>query len=110
MQIVFNVKLPATVKKKKAWFVSSCPILDVHSQGETKEKALKNLVEALRLFFISCYERGTLDEVLRSCGFKPIAKGAIRPERFSKKYESVNVPLPFQTTHGTRAGSHQCHA
>ena len=105
MQIVFKVILPAQVKKKGKWYVSSCPLLDVFSQGETKGKALKNLIEALRGFLISCYERGTLDEVLKDCGFKPIAKGEFKVVPFPQKYETVSVPLPFNAplrSHSTR--------
>ncbi len=107
MQVEIRLKLPATVKKKRGWFVSCCPVLDVCSQGETKEKALENLVEAIRLFLISCYERGTLEDVLRDCGFEPIEKKTIRIKPFSKRYESIDVPLPFQIKH--KNGTHRCH-
>lgn len=96
MQVTLNFKLPAQVKKKGKYYVSCCPVLDVYSQGETKELALENLAEALRLFLISCFERGVLDEVLRDCGFQPIeVKGPVKVRPFPKKYESVNVSLPF---------------
>ncbi|MBF0103493.1 MAG: hypothetical protein HQK77_21540 [Desulfobacterales bacterium] len=61
--------LPIKIKKRKKWFVSSCPILDVCSQGETEDHAKKNLIEALSLFLTSCYERNTLEAVLKECGF-----------------------------------------
>lgn len=67
----FNVRVPACVKPEGTWFISSCPLLDVSSQGKTEEEALKNLAEALHLFFQSCYDRGTLDEVLKGSGFEP---------------------------------------
>ncbi|MBI4525724.1 MAG: type II toxin-antitoxin system HicB family antitoxin [Deltaproteobacteria bacterium] len=96
MQVTFVVKLPATVKKKGRFYISCCPILDVYSQGETEGKALRNLKEALKLFFISCFDRGTLDEVLKNCGFKPIEKRVVKVQPFPKKYRSVQVPLPFK--------------
>ena len=106
MQIIFNVELPAQVKREGKWYISCCPILDVCSQGETKEKALNNLIEALRLFLISCFERGTLDEVLRECGFEPVdVKGPIKEKPFPKRFESVNVPLPFYL----KGGQRHCH-
>jgi len=106
MQIIFTIQLPAQVKKSGKWFISSCSILDVHSQGESEKKALNNLVEALRLFLVSCFERGTLDEVLSDCGFTPIeVKGPVKAQPFPKKYKSINVPLPFSLK-----GSHaHCH-
>ncbi len=69
MDLGLEFKLPARVRKKGKWFISSCPRLDVHSQGRTKDEAERNLVDALTSFFISCYERGTLDFVLHDAGF-----------------------------------------
>ena len=50
-------------------YVSHCPVLDVYSQGDSEQEAGANLFEALQLFIQSCYERGTLDAVLKECGF-----------------------------------------
>jgi len=58
-------KVPGRIRKKGKWYISSCPPLDVHSQGHTRDEAEHNLVDALASFLISCYERGTLDEVLQ---------------------------------------------
>ena len=108
MHIVFDVKLPATVKKKKNAYLSCCPILDICSQGSSKNEALKNLSEALQLFLMSCHERGTLDEVLKECGFTPDNRKIARSAKpFPHKYESLNVPLPFMIKN--KGGAHRCH-
>ncbi len=52
----------------KKMILASCHILDIHSQGENEKKAKDNLSEAVYLFIASCYERGTLTEVLEECG------------------------------------------
>jgi predicted RNase H-like HicB family nuclease len=99
MQVTFNVKLPALVKKEKHGriYISSCPVLDVFSQGESRQKALDNLREALQLFFVSCFERGTLDAVLKSAGFRAIGKSSVKKTvPFPRKYASIDLPLPFQ--------------
>lgn len=96
MQVMFSINLPGMVKKSGGYYISSCPVLDVHSQGETQEKALKNLKEALRLFFASCFERGTLDEALKNCGFKLIEKREFKIQPFPRKYKTLKIPLPFQ--------------
>lgn len=108
MQITMRMKLPATVNKKKDWYISCCPILDVYSQGKTKKKALDNLEEALKLFFISCFERGTLDQVMSESGFVPIEKTNKKLVTIPKRYETIDVPLPFMIKphHSTR----DCHA
>jgi len=95
VQVLIHINLPAIVKKKEDHYLSSCPILDVHSQGDTEKQALDHLKEALRLFFTSCFERGTLDEVMRNCGFKPIG-GIAKKVPFPSRYKSIEVPLPFK--------------
>ncbi len=95
--VQFNAKLPAKIIKKRKWYVASCPLLDVHSQGETEAKAKNNLREALTLFFISCFERGTLEDVLKQCGFKavrpPAGHSVKRSSRIGETY--INIPIPF---------------
>lgn len=107
MQVAMTMKVPATVEKKGKYFISCCPILDVCSQGETKKKALDNLVEALSLFFISCYERGTLEKVLNESGFVPAKRVVVRERPFPEKYESLTIPLPFQIKH--KRDTELCH-
>ena len=86
--------LPVKVREADdggACFVSVCPPLDVLSQGETEEAALANLAEALQLFVESCFERGTLEAVLKDCGF-------VLGENNQKVAEDervVRVPLPL---------------
>ena len=43
--------LSAIVTKEREWFVAQCVEVDVASQGETEDEALKNLKEALELHF-----------------------------------------------------------
>ncbi|HZO88437.1 MAG TPA: type II toxin-antitoxin system HicB family antitoxin [Chthonomonadaceae bacterium] len=44
-------KFTAAVWQEGEWFVAQCLEVDVASQGETEEEALKNLQEALHLHF-----------------------------------------------------------
>ncbi len=55
-KMIMTMKLP---------MLSCPPILDVITQGETEEKAKQNLNDALSLFLVSWFERGTLDSVLK---------------------------------------------
>ncbi|MFW6053138.1 MAG: type II toxin-antitoxin system HicB family antitoxin [Desulfosalsimonas sp.] len=88
--IEMTIKLPVSIKKKDKWFIASCPILDVFSQGKTESKARENLADALHLFLISCYERGTLDEVLKESGFRPAKK-----QKGRNFQEYMDIPLNF---------------
>ena len=94
MRVTMELGLPETVRRRGKWYVSSCLPLDVHSQGRTREEARRNLVEALTEFLLSCFERGTLNEVLREAGFVPAAEpGRTKPDRTPA--DTVMVPLPF---------------
>jgi hypothetical protein len=84
------------VLKKKDWYVSSCHILDVVSQGKTQKKASDNLVEALTLFFLTCFERGTLGVVFKNNRFRPIHQLPFKENPIPKRFKSIDVPLPFQ--------------
>lgn len=92
--VQLNMRLPAIIGQKEKWFVAACPILDVVSQGETEEKAKSNLVDALSLFLTSCLEHGTLDAVLKSCGFHTTNKNqtGYKTPVFNNY---IDVPVPF---------------
>jgi len=93
-RIEFMVKVPIKIAKKEGMHISSCPSLDIYSQGGSEAEARNNLGEALRLFITSCFERGTLEAVLRECGFRPLRKAAkATPE--NNKF--ITVPIPFET-------------
>ena len=95
MRIAMEFKVPARIRKKGKWFISSCPLLDVHSQGHTRDEAERNLIDALTSFLIRCYERGTLDEVLREAGFVPVAEARTAETVLAKGDIELTVPLPF---------------
>jgi predicted RNase H-like HicB family nuclease len=91
MQASMEFILPVRVRKKGKWFVSSCQLLDVHSQGRTRAEAERNLRDALSSFLSSCFERGTLEDVLRDSGF--VARAGRKSERRGSR--SVAVPVSF---------------
>ncbi|MFZ2444806.1 MAG: type II toxin-antitoxin system HicB family antitoxin [Syntrophobacteraceae bacterium] len=95
-RIEISLKLPVKIKKKKNnLYVASCPALDVFSQGETSEEARTNIAQALYLFLRSCVERGTLDAVLRECGFTAVMEQGESPriEGAVSEKDYVDVPL-----------------
>ena len=98
-RIRFDLTVPAEVREDEDHFVSFCPALDVYSQGPSEEAALDNLAEALQLFVESCLARGTLDRVLKDCGFEP---EAVEPEPVEDRY-MVHVPLSLVAHEPARA-------
>ena len=104
MQTIIEFKLPFNIKKDNGWYVSSCSIIDVHSQGKTIKKAKENLSEALSLFLISCFERGTLAEVLRESGLRPLHKVSHTPKKIDKsKYLDINIHFNIQSPQACHA-------
>ena len=41
----------ASISQDNEWFVAQCLEIDVASQGKTEDEAIKNLTEALELYF-----------------------------------------------------------
>ncbi len=46
-----SLQLTAVIEREDAWFVATCPEVDVVSQGKTIEEARSNLLEAVEGFF-----------------------------------------------------------
>ena len=89
-RITFQLSVPVDVRPDDVGYIADCPALEVCSQGDTEQDALENLNEALRLFIESCYLRGTLEQVLKDCGFKPDADPVPLED-----VHMAHIPLPL---------------
>ncbi len=65
MQLTITIE----VWQKGKYFVAKCPELDFISQGKTREKVKKNLLEVIEIQFEEMAEMGTLDDYLAECGY-----------------------------------------
>ncbi len=81
-------------------WVSVCPALDLYSQGDTEEQAISNIHEAVSQFLGTCYEIGTLNQVLQERGFH-------REERRSS--DPLTIPITDVEEQGAyaKATSHK---
>lgn len=106
--IEIKFKLPYKIRKRARYFVATCPILDVASQGPTEHTAKRNLLEALQLFLLSCLERGVLDQVLKECGFTGSAKlpKTDSASSLAAKKDYLTVPVHLLAD---KAHAHPCH-
>jgi predicted RNase H-like HicB family nuclease len=104
MKKVIKIELPVVIKKKGKTVIACCPILDVWTQGDTLDKAKKNIIEALRLFLLTCFEKGTLDAALRECKVPSQKKIISLP----KNQEFIKVPIAFNV--GKNCLPAVCHA
>ena len=97
--IIIQATLVAYIREEEPGiFLSYCPALDLYSQGSTLNKARDNIIEATQLLLEGCIEDGTLDEVLRECGFsleskkKPVRKRS--PKKAVKKFIGEQISFP----------------
>jgi hypothetical protein len=88
MEIQFTTR----IFKEGRTFVAHAIELDISSCGGTKEKAVKRLQEAVRLFLEGAREMGTLDQILEEAGYVKTNK-KIKSPKFS--VQRVAVPLPL---------------
>src|SRR5258708_17357759 len=63
-----EIQFTTQIFKEGRTYVAHTPELDVSSCGGTKERALKNLKEAVRLFLAEAGKMGTLDQILGEAG------------------------------------------
>lgn len=64
-----DIRFTTQIFKEGRTFVAHTPELDVSSCGGTKEKASKNLKEAVRLFLEEATKMGTLGQILEEAGY-----------------------------------------
>ena len=111
-RVRFRVQTTVSVFDEDGKFVAYCEPLDLASQGDTPEQAQARLSEAIRFFIDSCYERGTLEQVLSDHQFTlqlvPASAGAAvrqgQPHEVVSQH-TVDLPIPFEIGHvqGTQA-------
>lgn len=90
MSIQFTARLPVTFHVEGGATIACIPLLDIASSGANRQEALTNVTEALRVWFASCYERGTLESALKECGFHPSQQQELIG---SEPDDYVEVPL-----------------
>ena len=74
--VTLTVKLRAFVREEaENLWVALCPSIGVASQGNDHDQAIDSLREAVELWFESCVERGTLEQAMRECSFRPVRPG-----------------------------------
>jgi len=94
----FSIRFATAFAEDGGRIVALCPPLDVMSQGATEHEARENLAEAVQLFIESCFERGTLDQVLKECGGKIERHAPTKTD-----WLEVNVPLSLVTQQNAEA-------
>jgi predicted RNase H-like HicB family nuclease len=117
--IEIKVCLPAAVRFDDAakCFVSYCPILKLHSAGQTQSTAMRALESAIEMFVRICFQRQILDDYLVEHGFVPgsstngtedtSAPWYIELTEFGGKQFPLSVSMPFQAQAPAGTACHQ---
>ncbi len=88
-----GIQLTTRIFKERRTFVAHALELDVSSCGGTKEKALKNLKEAVRLFLEEAENMGTLEQILEEAGYSKTKQKVASPKFIS--VQCLTLPLPL---------------
>jgi predicted RNase H-like HicB family nuclease len=88
MEIQFTTR----IFKEGRTYVAHALELDVSSCGGSKDKALKNLKQAVRLFLEEAEKMGTLDQILEEAGYRKTKQKITRPQFIS--VQRVTLALP----------------
>jgi predicted RNase H-like HicB family nuclease len=89
MEIQFTIR----IFKEGRSYVAHALELDVSSCGGTKEKALKNIKEAVLLFLEEAEKMGTLEQILEEAGYSKTEQKIASPKFIS--VQRVTLPLPL---------------
>jgi len=88
MEIQFTTR----IFKEGRTFVAHALELDVSSCGGTKDRARRNLKEAVRLFLEEAEKMGTLEQILEEAGFSRTRQKLAGPKLIA--LERLTLPLP----------------
>jgi hypothetical protein len=90
-----DIQFTTQIFKEGKMFVAYTPELDLSSCATTKDKAQKNLLEAVRLFLEEADRMGTLDQILEEAGFVKRREKLETP----KFITTQRVTLPLSLVH-----------
>ncbi len=88
-----DIQFTSRVFKEGRTFVAHALELDVASCGGTKDRALLNLKEAVRLFLEEAEKMNTLDQILTEAGYTR-RKRKIEGPKFVG-FQRIKLPLPL---------------
>ena len=89
-----GIQFTTRIFKEGRTFVAQALELDVSSCGGSKEKALKNLKEAVRFFVEEAGNMGTLEQILEEAGYGKRKQKLARPNFIS--VQRVTLPLALR--------------
>ena len=89
-----EIEFTTQIFKEGRAFVAHTPELDLSSCGGSKERALRNIKEAVRLFLEEADKMGTLDQILEEAGYLK-RKSKLQGPKFVS-IQRVSLPRPLE--------------
>ena len=83
-----DIQFTTRIFKAGRTFIAQALELDVSSCGGNKDKALRNLKEAVRLFLEEAEKMGTLDQILAEAGYSNSKQKIASPKFIGCRYPS----------------------
>jgi predicted RNase H-like HicB family nuclease len=96
---IIKAELPVIIFKEGKKFVAYSPALDLSTCASTFEQARKRFAEAVDIFFQEILEMGTLEDVLKECGWQKISKPReqwIPPHIIAQVQQEIKIPVASQ--------------
>lgn len=90
---VMEIQFTMRIFKEGRTYVAHAMELDVSSWGGSKERALKNPKEAVRLVLEEAEKMGTLEQILEESGYGKRNQKVAKPKFIS--VQRVTLPLPL---------------
>ncbi len=88
-----DIQFTTQIFKEGRTYVAHTRELDVSSCGGSKQKALRNLKEAVRLFLEEAEKMGTLEQILEEAGYLKRRSRLEGPKFIGT--QRVSLPLPL---------------
>lgn len=90
------VKLPVSFLKEGNKFIAYTPALDISTCGDTFSQAKKRFEQLVRIFLKETIKMGTLEDVLRDCGWRKITHPTHRwipPIVIGQEEQAIQIPI-----------------
>ena len=88
-----EIELTTRVFKEGRTYIAHAMEIDVASCGTTKDKSVRNLKEAVRLFLEEAEKIGTIEQILAEAGYSK-RKSKIASPKFIG-VQRISMPLPL---------------
>jgi predicted RNase H-like HicB family nuclease len=88
-----DIEFTCQILKEGKTYVAYSPELDVSSCGSTRERARRNLLEAVRLFLQEAERMGTLEQILQEAGYVRHKQKLKGPKFITAQPVSLSLPL-----------------